>query len=286
MTDQNADFTRLKSEQKRDWDAAAAGWKKWWPIFEQAAQHVSDRLVELAGVRPGARVLDIATGTGEPAVTAARRVGATGRVIATDQSAGMLAIARERAAALGLNNLEFKESDAEALALSERDFDAVVCRWGFMFMPDIDRALTGIRSRMKPGTRLATAVWSTRDKVPMITLGTDQVRKLAGLPSPPFDALEPLRLADPSILTHALAAAGFKDVQVKRLQVVFEFAAPEALAQFRSDVAAPFRALLERQTPALRDQIIAAVTNAARAFVQPDGKLRTSNETILFCAQN
>jgi ubiquinone/menaquinone biosynthesis C-methylase UbiE len=284
MSDAKPSPEKLKSDQKRDWDAAAAGWKKWWPIFEQVAQHVSDRLVELAGVTPGARVLDIATGTGEPAVTAARRVGATGRVIATDQSSGMLAIARERAAALGLNNLEFIESDAEALAVTARDFDAVVCRWGFMFLPDIPRALAAIRARMKPGARLATAVWSTRDKVPMITLGTDQVRKLAGLPAPPFDALEPLRLADTSILTRELEAAGFKDVQIERRQVMFEFAGADALAEFRRDVAAPFRALLERQTPELRAQIIAAVTDAARAFVQPDGKLRTSNETILFSA--
>src|SRR5216683_8419490 len=117
----NMDAHGQKGDQKRDWDAAAAGWQKWWPVFEQAAQHVSDRLVELAGVKPGARVLDIATGNGEPAVTAARKVGAAGRVIATDQSAGMLAIARERAAALGLTNIDFHESDAESLAIQERN---------------------------------------------------------------------------------------------------------------------------------------------------------------------
>src|SRR5216683_7299029 len=122
----NMDAHGQKGDQKRDWDAAAAGWQKWWPVFEQAAQHVSDRLVELAGVKPGDRVLDIATGNGEPAVTAARRTGAAGRVLATDQSSGMLAIARERAAALGVTNLEFQETDAESLAVSERDFDAVV----------------------------------------------------------------------------------------------------------------------------------------------------------------
>src|ERR1019366_10062593 len=88
MTEQSFDPLRFKNEQRRDWDVAAAGWKKWWPVFERAAQHVSDRLVELAGIKAGARVLDVATGNGEPALTAARRAGAGGRVIATDQSDG------------------------------------------------------------------------------------------------------------------------------------------------------------------------------------------------------
>src|ERR1700736_2834732 len=127
MSEQTFDPQRLKSDQRRDWDAASAGWKQWWPVFERAAQHVSDRLVELAGVKPGARVLDVATGNGEPAVTAARRAGASGRVVATDQSPGMLAIARERAGALGIRNIEFHESDAESLTIDQRDFDAITC---------------------------------------------------------------------------------------------------------------------------------------------------------------
>ncbi|HXD90186.1 MAG TPA: methyltransferase domain-containing protein [Candidatus Binataceae bacterium] len=282
----NMDAHGQKSDQKRDWDAAAAGWQKWWPVFERAAQHVSDRLVELAGVKPGDRVLDIATGNGEPAVTAARRAGAAGRVLATDQSSGMLAIARERATALCVTNLQFQETDAESLAVSERDFDAVVCRWGLMFMPDLASALTGIRGRMKPGARFATSVWSTPDKVPMITVGADIVRKLANLPPPPPGALDPLRLADTAILKSALEATGFRNVTIERLQVVFEFASPDAFTQFRRDVSAPFRALLERQTAEMRERILAAVSDAARAFVGADGKLRTVNETILFAASN
>jgi len=286
MSGAHLDSQSLKGDQKRDWDSAAAGWRKWWPVFEKAAQHVSDRLVDLAGIKPGDRVLDIATGNGEPAVTAARRVGPAGRVVATDQSGGMLAIARERAATLGIGNIDFRESDAESLALSERDFDAVVCRWGFMFMPDLAAALNGIRSRMKPGARLATAVWSTPDKVPMITVGAAIVRQLANLPPPPPNALDPLRLADTSILERALTASGFKSVTIERLQVVFEFASPEAFTQFRREVSAPFRALLERQTHELRDRIVNAVTEAARAYAGADGKVRTSNETILFAASN
>ncbi len=279
------DAERFKQDQQRDWDAAAAGWKKWWPLFERSAQHVSDRLVDLAAVKAGDRVLDIATGNGEPAVTAARRVGPSGRVIATDQSAGMLAIGRERAAAVGLHNIEFLQSDAEQLGV-DGAFDAALCRWGLMFMPDLTGALKRIRAHLKPGARFATAVWSTPDKVPMITLGADAVRRLAKLPPPPPNALDPLRLADTSILQSALQEAGFHDVVIERMQVVWEMASPADFAEFRRDVAAPFRALLERQTPEMRDQIIAAVTDAARAYAAADGKVRTANETILFCAAN
>jgi SAM-dependent methyltransferase len=286
MSDTTIDPQRFKSEQKRDWDAAAEGWQKWWPVFERNAQHVSDRLVEIAGVKPGDRVLDIATGNGEPAVTAAHRVGASGRVVAIDQSTGMLAIARKRAAELGIGNIDFRESDAESLSLNDADFDAVVCRWGLMFMPDLATALNGIRRRMKIGARFATAVWSSADKVPMITLAADTVRKLAGLPPAPPGALDPLRLADTSILTEALAAAGFRNVKVERRDVIFEFDTPDAFTQFRRDVAAPFRALLERQTPELRGRILDAVTEAARASAAADGKVRTSNETIIFGASN
>jgi SAM-dependent methyltransferase len=285
MSESRADAERLKSEQRSVWDAAADGWKKWWPVFEHSAQHVSDRLVELTGVGPGSRVLDIATGNGEPAVTAARRVAPNGRVIATDQSAGMLAIARERAAALGVTNVEFRETDGETLALDERDFDAVVCRWGMMFMPDFAAAVRGIHERLRPGGRFATAVWSTFDRVPMISIGAMAVRELAGLPPPPPDALEPTRLADPARLTTALADSGFSEITVERLGVTFEFDSPAAFTQFRREVAAPFRALLERQTPAMRQRILDAVTNAARECLTPEGKVRTTNETILFAAR-
>jgi SAM-dependent methyltransferase len=284
MSEQSFDAQKFKSEQKRDWDVAAAGWKKWWPAFESAAQHISDRIVELAAIKPGDRVLDIATGNGEPAVTAARRVGAAGRIVAIDQSAGMLAIARERAKALGVVNIDFKESDAESLAISERDFNAVICRWGLMFMPDLPGALKGLRDRLVRGGHFATSVWSTPDKVPMITLAADEVRKIVGLPAPPPGAFDPLRLADTSILNNALEQADFKDVKIERVGVTFEFESAAAFTQFRQDVAAPFRALLERQTPEIRRQILDAVTEAARAYADTDGRVRTTNEAILFAA--
>lgn len=274
----------LKERQRRDWDAAAGGWNKWWPTFERSAQHVSDRLVELAHIREGSRVLDIATGNGEPALTAARRVGPQGRVIATDQSEGMLGIARSRAASLGISNVEFRATDGEKLELSERDFDAIVCRWGLMFMPDVAAAIKGLHERLAPGGWFATAVWSTADKVPMIGIGVDVVRRLVNLPPPPPDALEPTRLADPSRLTGWIRDAGFAEIIVEHLPVTFEFDSPAAFTRFRYEIAAPFRTLVNNLTPELRQQILDGVTQAASAFATTDGKLRTVNETILFAA--
>lgn len=276
---------RIVTEQMREeWDSASAGWKKWWEVFDRAAQHVSDRLVELAQIKPGDRVLDIATGTGEPGITAARRVGPTGRVIATDQSSGMLAMARERAARLGLNNIEFRQTDAQALSVEERNFNAVLCRWGLMFMPDLNAVLSGLRERLVPNGRIATAVWSTRDKMPMMTIANDAIRKIATLPPPPADMPNPLRLADTSILSGALEASGFAGVTFERLNVTFEYDSPEVFTQFRQDVSAGFRATLAKLDSSVRQKVLDAITEGARAYMVEGGKVRTTNEAILFSA--
>ena len=108
----NSDFNpdKFKADQRKSWDSVARGWQKWWQTFENGAQHVSDRLIELSGIRPGNRVLDIATGIGEPPVSAAKVVGKGGHVTATDMSTEMLAIAEERSRSLGLDDImDFKE---------------------------------------------------------------------------------------------------------------------------------------------------------------------------------
>jgi SAM-dependent methyltransferase len=285
MSDQDQSANQLKEQQRIDWDAAAAGWKQWWSTFERAAQHVSERLVELAAVRPSHRVVDLATGIGEPAITAARRVSTGGRVVAIDQSPGMLAVARERAAALGLSNLEFRVGDIESLEAEEHSFDAAICRWGLMFVPDLDSAARGIRRALKPGARFATAVWSAPDKVPMISLGGEAMRTLAGLPPRQPGALDPFRLADVSILTRALEGAGFTEVRSEPLEVVFEFASGDEFTRFRAGVSAPLRTVLDRCTPEVREQIMRATVEAAAPYRRVDGSLRLPNVSICLAAR-
>ena len=122
----------FRSGQRTQWNTAASGWKKWSSLIDKGAAPVSEKMIELAGIQPGHRVLDVATGYGEPALTAARRVGPEGEVVATDIAAEMIAFGRERAAAAGLDNVRFIETDAASLDFPEDDpgFDAALSRWG------------------------------------------------------------------------------------------------------------------------------------------------------------
>jgi SAM-dependent methyltransferase len=284
MTEQNPDRLKIKHEQKLAWDDSAEGWKRWWPTFERAAQRVNDRLVELAGAHAGQRVLDIATGSGEPALTVARAVGPSGHIVAVDMSAGMLAIARERIEAADLTNVELVESDAESLLLDAHSFDAVLCRWGLMFMPDLDGLLDELHRALKPGGRIATAVWSSGDKVPICSLARDAIRQITGI-TPPPNAPDPLKLADTSILERALVGAGFRDVSIERLAVTFQFASADEFADFRSAIGGT-RAAFAKHPDEVRRQLREAMVNPARAHAGPDGVVRLRNETICFAARS
>jgi ubiquinone/menaquinone biosynthesis C-methylase UbiE len=285
MSDTPIDFDRVRREQREFWNNAAPGWKQMWTALDHAAQHVSDRLVELARIKPGDRVLDIATGSGEPGLTAARKVGANGLVIATDQSTAMLDLARERVSALGLPNVRFVETDAESLTVNERDFNAAICRWGLMFVPDLDAVSRRIAQLLVAGGIFATSVWGPPEKVPMIAAGDDQVRALANLPAPPPGAPSPLKLADTRPLERALANAGFKDIRVEPINVRFKFDSPEAFTEQRRAMSTPFRAMLEKQTPELQRKILNALNDAARKYADASGKVSMDNEAICISAR-
>src|SRR6059058_5197838 len=140
MESKAIDPVDFRVAQHKHWGAAAVGWKEWSEFNDSADGPISERLVELADVQSGSRVLDVAAGYGEPALTAARKAGPEGRVVATDISAEMLAFGSERAAAAGLDNVEFVESDAASLDFPQASFDAAVSRWGIIFEPDAEVA--------------------------------------------------------------------------------------------------------------------------------------------------
>jgi len=138
------DSKKYKEAERQSWDSVANNWKKWWKTIERGAEKVSRRLIELAEIKPGSKVLDTATGIGQPALTAAK-LGKSGHVIATDISSQMLSFAKQRAISLGLQDvIEFKEGDAETIDLPPSTFSAALCRWGLMLMPDPKAGLSNI----------------------------------------------------------------------------------------------------------------------------------------------
>jgi len=266
-----------REREREDWNRVAAGWKQWWPTFEQGAQHLSDRMIQFGELEPGQRVLDIGTGIGEPALTAARRVGPTGRVVATDISARMLDIARERAAALGLENVDLVEADAEALDFANASFDVVLCRWTLMFLPDPAAALGVMWRLLRPGGRLVVAVWGPGQTVPLVTVTMDVLLPAMGLSPPPSGRPGMFRYAEAALLERDLRQAGFTDVRIEPVTVTFEWPSADAYTRMRQDTAAVTVALLSQLTPERRAQVLNYITDAARRYTTPQGTIQMPN---------
>jgi ubiquinone/menaquinone biosynthesis C-methylase UbiE len=278
-----ADLYRIN--QRNNWDGVAKGWKKWWKTFEKGGQKVSDKLVELAGVKSGQRVLDIATGIGEPALTACRKIGGSGYLLATDISPQMLAIGRERARHAGLNNIEFKEGDAATVALPSLSFDAALCRWGLMFLPSLSDALENIRRSLVSSGKFAAAVWAEPAKVPQLNIAMSIVRQYLELPLPPTDTPGPFSLADFNKLKNFLVGAKFNDVKSEKIRVTFEFDSAEDYVRFTQDIAAPVNMMLANETAEKRAEIWDIVTAKVKSqYMKDNGHVILDNETICVVA--
>jgi SAM-dependent methyltransferase len=271
----------FRETQQKQWNSAAVGWKEWSEFTDSAGGHISERLVELADVQPGSRVLDVAAGYGEPALTAARKAGPEGRVVATDISAEMLAFGRERAAAAGLGNVEFMESDASSLDFPRASFDAAVSRWGIIFEPDAEVAAGRIRGFLKPGARMAIASWGEPDQVPFLSIPMRATMKRLGLPPPPPGTPGPLSRPTPAALAALLDGGGFSNVAVEQNEVIYEFDSPEDFTAYIRAIAAPIRLMIEQHAGDAQEEAWDAITQAAADATDGSKPLRLSNAVML-----
>jgi ubiquinone/menaquinone biosynthesis C-methylase UbiE len=279
----------FKAQQRQMWNNAAAGWQNWWETIERGAQEVSNKIVELAEIKPGDRVLDIATGIGEPAITAARRVKPNGKVVATDISPQMLAIAKTRVKSFGLDGImEFRESDAEKLDLpdSTAKFDAILSRWGLMFFPNLSAALVRIRQMLITHGRLSAAVWSAPSKVPWLDLAFASVRKQINAPASPPATPGPFALADIETLKQSFSQAGFKDIKVDMFQITFEFDSPESYTKLHQQTATRIHEMLANQTEEVKKQAWNSITEAACQYAGSHGRVNLDNEVICIVGRN
>jgi enediyne biosynthesis protein CalE5 len=283
MTETTTSFdpAQYKADLRTEWRNAAPGWRAWLEVLEAAdgGQAVSRSLVELARIGPGDAVLDVAAGYGEPGLTAARAVTPGGHVVCTDISAEMLAVGRERAAAAGLDNLEFLEGDAEELAFGEASFDAVLSRQGLQFLPDVAGVLARLHSFLKPGGRLAAVVWGPPQTV-HFAAPVPLIRAELQLPPPPAGIPGPFALADPGRLGGLVEAAGFTDVETGTLTTIYQTDSPELATRWLREVAPPITALVDAQSPEVQERVWAKVTQAWASYTTAGGRVRLENQAV------
>ena len=210
------DPVQYKRTTRQQWEDAAEAWDRWGPTLETWLGAATDVMLDAARVADGAQVLDVAAGAGGQTLAAAKRVGAGGRVVATDISPTILTYAAKAAAQAGLTNVETVEADGEALdALPPGSFDAVISRVGLIYFPDQQAALRGMHRALQPGGRIATVVYSTPDRNEFFSLPVSIIRERAQLGAPLPGQPGPFSLGGPGVLHDTLQRAGFGDVNVE-----------------------------------------------------------------------
>ncbi len=213
---QQFDPISYKQTTLQQWNNAAEAWDRWGSLLSQWLGKATDVMLDMARVGPGSRVLDVAAGAGEQTISAARRVGKEGEVLATDISPTILEYARKAARNAGLDNVRTRVIDGEDLdQLDEQPFDAVISRVGLIYFPDQNRALSGMRKQLRDGGRVAAMVYSTADRNGFFSIPVSVIRRRAHLPPPLPGQPGPFSLGDVDKLARTLTQAGFRDIDIE-----------------------------------------------------------------------
>ncbi len=266
------DRIHYKTTTRQQWEDAAEAWHRWGPTLEAWLGEATGRMLDAAGVANGSQVLDVAAGAGGQTLAAARRVGPTGHVVATDISPSILTYAAKAAAEAGLTNVETVEADGERLeSFAASSFDAVISRVGLIYFPDQQQALAGMRRVLRDGGRLAAVVYSTPDRNQFFSLPVSIIRERAQLPPPQPGQPGPFSLGGPGVLEEALTIAGFRDVTVEAVPAPLRLTSASECVRFERDSFGALHQMLagmpEQDRPAVWDQI----EQALRRFETVDG---------------
>jgi enediyne biosynthesis protein CalE5 len=234
--------------QQRDWNRVAKGWEKWDALLEKNMSFVDLRLVNDARIRPGIRVLDLGSGTGYPALLAAKLVGDSGRVIGQDLAGDMLQVARLKAKSLGLENIMFRTGDVTVLSFEDQSFDAVISRFCLMFLPEIPKAMKEIARVLKPGGYLSAAVWASPEQNPYLQIPINAIKKFDDVP--PIDSEQPgiFRLARAGDLLGMAKQAGLTGISDDTLEAVSVFKDPDEYYERLMDMSAPIQNFISKFT--------------------------------------
>lgn len=248
------ELEQIREQQKESWNKFSPGWKKWDEMTMAFLKPMGDEIIRSLELKEHHAVLDVATGTGEPGLTIASIV-KKGRVVGIDLSEGMLQVAKENAFKRGITNYETRVADVTSLPFADRTFDAVSCRFGFMFFPDMLLALKEMARVLKPGGRLATSVWNVPEKNFWVTAIMGTISSMMQLPPPPPGAPGMFRCAQQGVMTGLFRQAGFSNVAEKEVPGKLPCGTAEVYWNLMTEVGAPIVAALSKADDEMKQRI-------------------------------
>jgi ubiquinone/menaquinone biosynthesis C-methylase UbiE len=245
---------QIREQQRESWNKFSPGWKKWDKLFMDFLKPMGDEIIQQLNLRDTDVVLDVAAGTGEPGLTIASKLKA-GKVIITDLSEDMLYIAEENASRRGIENIETLACDVCELPFAKNSFDAISCRFGFMFFPDMLLAAKEMVRVLKPGGRIATSVWNVAEKNFWITAVMGTISRNMNLPAPAPGAPGMFRCAKEGLIASLFQQAGLKNISVKEVEGKLNTKTAEVYWNVMTELAAPVVAALGNADDATRKKI-------------------------------
>lgn len=266
-------LVQIREQQKETWNKFSSGWRKWDDFTMEFLKPMGDEIIRSLELTDSDIVLDVAAGTGEPGLTIAGIV-SNGKVVITDLAEGMLEVARDNAAKKGITNYETVVCDVCELPFEDDTFDAISCRFGFMFFPDMLMAAKEIARVLKPGGMIAASVWSVPEKNFWITATLGTLNKIMQIPPPPPGAPGMFRCGSPGFLAGLFEQAGLKNVSEKEVTGKVKYGSKDTYWNFMNDVVAPVVAAMSKADDEMKLRIKQEV------FESVNGKDTDSNTSL------
>lgn len=266
------------------WERAAAGWGNRAERIREWGMPVSVAMVDGLGLQPGERVLELAAGPGDTGLMAAELVRPGGTLISSDGAEAMLAVARERAARAGIDNVEFRQLELEWIDLETASVDAVLCRWGIMLIIDREAAAKEIRRILRPGGRAAFAVWDLPAHNPWATIPSQAMIALGHTEPPDPSAPGMFRLANDGQLADLLESAGFVEVEVKPVALEREYRRAKDYVDETIEMSPLMGKVYAELDDAQRHEISERIIGALDKFTAADGSVSLPGSSLVAIA--
>ncbi|MGH2871921.1 MAG: methyltransferase domain-containing protein [Solirubrobacteraceae bacterium] len=273
-----------RAASRRSWEWAAGAWGRRAARVREWGMPVSTAMIEALVLAPGQRLLELAAGPGDTGFIAAERIAPGGLLINSDGAEAMLAAARARAAELGIDNVEFRQLELEWIDLPAADVDAVLCRWGIMLTVDPAAAAREMRRVLRPGGRLAVAVWDGRERNQWATIPSSALVELGHASPPDPEAPGMFSLAPAQRLAQLLHDAGFTEVEVNAVEVVRNVSGVDEYVAETTEISPSFGPIFRQLDDAEQAEVAARIAAAVAPFTTAGGSLALPGSSLVASA--